>query len=434
MGIKVLSLFFVDSVEHYRKYAPDGSRIKGKYAAMFEEEYRLLSSRPKYRSLFAEVDSRSSPEEVHDGYFSIDRKKIGDKTVEEFTDTRGNSKADEDTYNLIMRDKEKLLSFESKLKFIFSHSALKEGWDNPNVFQICALREMGTERERRQTIGRGLRLCVNQSGDRLHGFDINTLTVIATESYEDFAANLQKEIEEDTGIRFGVVEGHQFAGVGVQGADGSVHPMGMNDSQAIWDFLKTSGYIDPRGKVQDTLRKALKEGTFRLPDQYSAQQPQVADILKKLAGRLEVKNADERKLVRTRQAILDSEDFKALWERIKHRTTYRVEFNNEKLIRDCIEGIKAFPKIPKTRLKWRKADISIGKAGVEATETETSAPIVLEERIELPDVITDLQDKTQLTRATIVRLLTESARLDEFKANPQTYIEAPEKALNYLKE
>ena len=114
-----------------------------------------------------------------------------------------------------MKDKEKLLSFETKLKFIFSHSALKEGWDNPNVFQICALREMGTERERRQTIGRGLRLCVNQKGERLRGFEINTLTVVATESYEEFAENLQKEIEKDTGIKFGIVEKHQFAAIPV---------------------------------------------------------------------------------------------------------------------------------------------------------------------------------------------------------------------------
>jgi type III restriction enzyme len=432
-GIKVLSLFFVKSVADYRQYASDGSRIKGKYAVMFEEEYKKISAKPKYKSLFTEVDSRSSPEEVHDGYFSIDKKQIGDKTVDEYTDTRGNSKADEDTYSLIMRDKEKLLSFDSKLKFIFSHSALKEGWDNPNVFQICALREMGTERERRQTIGRGLRLCVNQSGDRLHGFDINTLTVVATESYEDFATNLQKEIEAETSIRFGVVEGYQFAGVGVIGLDGSVHPMGMKDSQAIWDYLKDSGLIDAKGKVQDGLKTALKEGTFRLPDQYRPQEPQVADILKKLSGKLEVKNADERKTVKTRQALLDSEEFKALWDRIKDKTTYRVEFDNEKLVKDCIEAIKAFPKIPKTRLKWRKADLAIGKAGVEATETETSAPIDIEERIELPDVITDLQDKTQLTRATIVRILTESARLEDFKANPQAYIDQVTEIINKKK-
>lgn len=422
-GIKVLSLFFVKSVSDYRQYSPDGSMIKGKYAVMFEEEYKKIASQPKFRSLFKEVDISTSAEDVHDGYFSIDKKKIGNTTVEEYTDTRGNTQKDDDTYHLIMRDKEKLLSFDSKLKFIFSHSALKEGWDNPNVFQICALRDMGTERERRQTIGRGLRLCVNQQGERLRGFEINTLTVIATESYEDFASNLQKEIEEDTGIRFGVVESHQFAGVGVMGADGKVHPIGVKDSQAIWDYLKESTYIDGKGKVQDKLKQALKDGSFTVPDAYLNQKPQVAEILKKLAGKLEVKNADERKTVKTRQALLNSEEFKALWDRIKHKTTYRVDFNNAKLIEDCIEGVKAAPPIPKTRLKWRKAEIQIGKAGVEANFTVDGELIEIHENIQLPDLITDLQDKTQLTRATIVRVVTESGRLEDFKGNPQAYID-----------
>ena len=132
------------------------------------------------------MDLSTAAEEVHDGYFSIDKKKIGNKTVEMLKDSRGEgtTKSDDDTYNLIMRDKEKLLSLDTPLKFIFSHSALREGWDNPNVFQICTLREMASEQQRRQTIGRGLRLCVNQQGERLRGFEINTLTVIATENYE----------------------------------------------------------------------------------------------------------------------------------------------------------------------------------------------------------------------------------------------------------
>jgi len=186
-GIKVLSLFFIDAVERYRQYDDDGNPVKGEYAAIFEDEYRRLAQHPDYQSLFKDVDVTTAAEDVHNGYFAIDRKKVGTKTVEVFKDTRGDTKADDDTYNLIMRDKEKLLSFETPLKFIFSHSALREGWDNPNVFQICALREMGTERERRQTIGRGLRLCVNQQGDRLRGFEVNTLTVVATEGYEQFA-------------------------------------------------------------------------------------------------------------------------------------------------------------------------------------------------------------------------------------------------------
>ena len=183
-GIKVLSLFFIDAVDRYRQYDADGNPVKGEYARIFEEEYRRYAKHPDYQSLFAEVDLNAAAEEVHDGYFSIDKKKVGNKSVEMVKDTRGDTKADDDTYNLIMRDKEKLLGLDTPLKFIFSHSALREGWDNPNVFQICTLRDIHTERERRQTIGRGLRLCVNQDGMRLRGFEINTLTVIATESYE----------------------------------------------------------------------------------------------------------------------------------------------------------------------------------------------------------------------------------------------------------
>ena len=433
-GIKVLSLFFIDAVERYRKYDADGNQVKGDYAAIFEDEYRRLAKHPDYQSLFKEVDVETAAEAVHDGYFSIDRKKVGARTVEVFKDTRGDSKADDDTYSLIMRDKEKLLSFETPLKFIFSHSALREGWDNPNVFQICALREMGTERERRQTIGRGLRLCVNQQGERLRGFEVNTLTVVATESYEQFAEHLQKEIEDETGIRFGIVADHQFAGISVIDANGEVASLGFEQSKVLWAHLRVAGYVDARGKVQDTLRKALKDGTFAVPEPFAAQLPQVKEILRKVTGKLEIKNADERKQVKTRQAVLHSEEFKALWDRIKHRTTYRVQFDNEGLIQKCTEAIKEAPPISKTRLQWRMADISIGRAGVEATETATAAPVVLDEReIELPDLLTDLQDKTQLTRRSISRILTNCGRLDDFKRNPQQFIELAAEAINRAK-
>jgi type III restriction enzyme len=433
-GIKVLSLFFIDAVERYRKYDADGNQVKGDYASIFEDEYRRLAKHPDYQSLFKEVDVETAAEAVHDGYFSIDRKKVGARTVEVFKDTRGDSNADDDTYSLIMRDKEKLLSFETPLKFIFSHSALREGWDNPNVFQICALREMGTERERRQTIGRGLRLCVNQQGERLRGFEVNTLTVVATESYEQFAEHLQKEIEDETGIHFGIVADHQFAGISVIDANGKVASLGFEQSKVLWAHLRVAGYVDARGKVQDTLRRALKDGTFAVPEPFAAQLPQVKEILRKVAGKLEIKNADERKQVKTRQAVLHSEEFKALWDRIKHRTTYRVQFDNEGLIQKCTEAIKEAPPISKTRLQWRMADISIGRAGVEATETATAAPVVLDEReIELPDLLTDLQDKTQLTRRSISRILTNCGRLDDFKRNPQQFIELAAEAINRAK-
>ena len=435
-GIKVLSLFFIDAVDKYRQYDADGNRVNGDYARIFEEEYRQLANHPDYQTLFQEIDLTTAAEEVHDGYFAIDKKKVAGKTVEIFKDSRGEgtTKADDDTYNLIMREKEKLLSLDTPLKFIFSHSALREGWDNPNVFQICTLRDMASEQQRRQTIGRGLRLCVNQQGERRRGFEINTLTVIATESYEQFAENLQKEIETDTGIRFGIVEAHQFAGIGTTGADGQPAPLGIEQSKLLWGSLKTAGFVNAQGKVQDALRTALKNDTLTLPEPFSAYLPQVKEILRKLAGRLEIKNADERRQVKSRQAVLHGADFKALWDRIKHKTTYRVQFDNEALLANCIKALAEAPPIAKTRLQWRKADIAIGRSGVDATEKSVAGPVILDENdIELPDILTDLEAKTNLTRRSIHRILVDSKRLDDFKRNPQQFIELAAEIINRTK-
>lgn len=433
-GIKVLSLFFIDAVDKYRQYDADGNPVKGAYARIFEEEYRRYAKHPDYQSLFAEVDLSSAVEDVHNGYFSIDKKKVANKSVEIFKDTKGDSKADDDTYNLIMRDKEKLLGFETPLKFIFSHSALREGWDNPNVFQICTLRDIQTERERRQTIGRGLRLCVNQEGQRLRGFDVNTLTVIATESYEQFAENLQKEIEADTGIRFGIVQEHQFASIAIKDAEGKEIPLGFDKSRALWEHLKAEEYIDAKGKVQDKLKLALKDGTLKVPAELQAQQGHIAEVLRKLSGKLEIKNADERKQIKTRQAVLHSPEFKELWNRIKHKTTYRVQFDNKKLIESCISALHDAPPIAKTRLQWRKANLSIGKGGIDANEKAGADLVTLNEGdIELPDLLTDLQDRTHLTRKTITRILVGSQRLNDFKRNPQQFIEIAADAINRCK-
>jgi len=431
LGIKVLSLFFIDAVEHYRSYDAGGNPVRGKYATIFEEEYRRAAKHPEFSSLFKEVDVNSDAVEVHDGYFSIDKNKRWIDTAENNQTNRDNA---ERAYSLIMREKERLLSFDTKLKFIFSHSALREGWDNPNVFQICALREIGTERERRQTIGRGLRLCVNQKGERLRGFDVNTLTVIATESYEAFAENLQKEIEQDTGIRFGIVEKHQFAAIPVQNADGLTAMLGFEESAAIYDWLGEEGFIDDKGKVQDTLRTALKDGTLAPPEKHAAHMPQVKEVLRKIAGRLEIRNANERRPVKVRKEILHSAEFQALWDRIKHKTTYRVHFDNTKLIKDCAKSIADGPPIAKTRLTIRKADLAIGQGGVLATETSSSGPVTIDEGdIVLPDVLTDLQDRTQLTRRSLVTILIESGRLADFKRNPQAFIELVAEVINRTK-
>ncbi len=430
-GIKVLSLFFIDKVEHYRSYV-EGVATRGKYALMFEDEYRKAAAKPKYRTLFAEVDLDADATEVHDGYFSIDKKGAWTETAE---NNQGNRENAERVYNLIMKDKERLLSFETKLKFLFSHSALREGWDNPNVFQICAIREMGTERERRQTIGRGLRLCVHSgTGERVRGFDVNTLTVIATEGYEEFAANLQREIEADAGIRFGVVEKHQFAFIRVADNAGRVTALGVEKSEQIWAHMKDACYLDAKGNVQAALRKALRDDTLALPELFKPQLPQVQEVLRKLAGKLEIKNADERKTIHTRQAVLHSEEFRALWDRIKHKTTYRVQFDNDKLIQDCADAIRRCPPVTRTRVQIRKADLTIGRGGVLSEETSVAAPIVLEEAdIELPDILTDLQDKTQLTRRSLVKILTGSERLEDFIRNPQQFIEIASESIQRAK-
>ena len=430
-GIKVLSLFFIDAVDRYRRYDQDGHAVKGEYAEMFETEYRRFANHPDYRTLFEEVDLAAPAEEVHNGYFSIDRKGGWTDTAENNQTNRDNA---ERAYNLIMREKEKLLNLGTPLKFIFSHSALREGWDNPNIFQICALRDIRSEVERRQSIGRGLRLCVNQEGLRQRGFDVNTLTVIAMESYEAFAENLQNEIELDTGIRFGVVEQHQFAAIPVIGDDGEVTALGFDASEVLWHHLKAQGYIDTTGQIQDSLRMALQEETLELHDDIAKQRGEIVKLLRRLAGQLEIKDADERRSVRPRQAVLHSPEFKALWDRIKHKTTYRVAFDNESLLDKCTRALQDAPAIPKTRLQWRKADIAIGQSGVGATETAGAATVVLDEAdIELPDVLTELQDRTHLTRRSIHRILSASRRLDDYKRNPQQFIELAGQAINRCK-
>ena len=430
-GIKVLSLFFIDKVANYREYQEDGTQVKGEYARIFEEEYRRAANIPEYNTMFEGVDLTEAAEQAHDGYFSIDRRGGWADTSESRQADRDNA---ERAYNLIMRDKEKLLSFDEPLKFIFSHSALREGWDNPNVFQICTLRDIGTERERRQTIGRGLRLCVNQDGERQRGFEVNTLTVIAQESYEDFAENLQREIEEETGIRFGVVEKHQFAQLEIDGADGQRKRLEVEESKELWRYLVTQGYLDQQGKITDLLREALVNGNFNLSEQYEPLREAIAEVLRKAAGRYEVKKAEERRTARPREAVLDSKEFKALWERIKYKTTYRVQFNNEGLLEECTEALANAPLIPAARLQWDTAAMQIDQGGVQGKLLESRALVPLRDNaIELPDLLTELQDRTHLTRRSIARILSESGRLPDFRNNPQKFIEIAAEAIRIRK-
>lgn len=421
-GIKVLSLFFIDKVANYRWYDENGNAQKGKFAQMFEEEYARAIRKPKYRKLFENTDLDTATEGVHNGYFSVDKKKdsSGKAMVQ---DTSGKTAADEGAYNLIMQDKEKLLSFKSKLKFIFSHSALKEGWDNPNVFQICTLNETSSVIKKRQEIGRGLRICVNQQGERVHGFEVNTLTVMANESYEQFAEKLQKEIEEEEGIKFGVVEQHLFASIIVPVDDHTHEYLGVEASRELWAHLLNAGHLDSKGKVQDSLRAALRSGALQLPDKFKAHAPQIAALLKKVSGSLNIKNHNDKKEVLLNKAVFLSPEFKALWDRIKHKTTFRVEFDVDALIAACADEIKANLQVGKARFIYRKSKVDINRGGVHVEQDTGVASTYDSKSFQLPDLITYLQNETNLTRQTIVRIINGSGRLAAFKSNPQKFIE-----------
>lgn len=421
-GIKVLSLFFIDKVANYRWYDEDGNPQKGKFALMFEEEYARAIRKPKYNTLFEGVDLDTVVAGVHNGYFAVDKKK--DATGNEMLkDASGNTAADESAYNLIMKEKEKLLSFDSKLKFIFSHSALKEGWDNPNVFQICTLNETNSVIKKRQEIGRGLRICVNQDGERVHGFEVNTLTVMANESYEKFAEQLQKEIEQEEGIKFGVVEEHLFANIVVPIDEYNNEYLGVDASKKLWDHLKTTGYIDTKGKVQDSLKAALKSGELDLPEEFKEHTPQIAAVLKKVSGNLNIKNRDDKKKVSLNKAVFLSPEFKELWDRIKYKTTFRVDFDVEALAKKCAEEIKTNLQVGKARFIYRKAKTEIDRGGVHAEQVQETASVYESRSFELPDLITYLQNETNLTRRTIVKIINDSGRLESFKNNPQKFIE-----------
>ena len=434
-GIKVLSLFFIDEVARYRQYDADGNPVKGDYARIFEEEYRRLANHPDYRTLFEEVDLSRAAEEVHDGYFSIDKK--GEAGATRRRATRASATSAERAYNLIMKEKEKLLSFETPLKFIFSHSALREGWDNPNVFQICALRDIRTERERRQTIGRGLRLCVNQEGQRLRGFEVNTLTVVATESYEQFAENLQKEIEAETGIRFGIVEPHQFAAVTVTAADGDCGaarrravegalgaPEGGRATSTPGARCRTRCKRRSRTAHWSCRRRSRpqREPDRRDPaqarraagDQERRRAPPGADRARRSCTARNSRRSGTGSS--TRPPIAWSSTTRSWSESCVTGAARRIRRSRR---RDC-SGAR--PTSPSARLAWRRPS-------AKAPQT-----VVLDETdIELPDVLTDLQDRTQLTRRTIYRVLTGSGRLDDFKRNPQAFIELAAEAINRCK-
>jgi type III restriction enzyme len=437
-GIKVLSLFFVARVSDYRQYDESGASRPGRLAEILEDEYRQALRLPEYDTLFDEVEKRYPGWETHqmledeskqsnDGYFAQDKK---GKALETEIGPSGEAKNQAGVaaalrgFELIMKSKETLLDLNNPVKFIFSHSALKEGWDNPNVFQICNFSERGTERWRRQTIGRGLRLCVDQKGERLRDPSINILTVIANESYEEFAENLQRDIEADTGIRFGVVEADDLLTVSFADETGKVTHLDRGMAKALWESFRLNGYLDRAGKVTDDLRRALRDKNLLLPPDLEPARGLIAALLRRAAGRVEVKDREDRKPLGFDKRVYLSEEFRELWDRIKGKTMYRVDFDSEALIDECAKRFAQKMPLPLPRLQWTKTGVAIEASGVEQTTQKTEEPTrMYEEGVIYPNLISRLEDETGLRRESVYEIVKRSKSIEQFNRNPQAYIQ-----------
>lgn len=417
-GIKVLSLFFIDQVANYRETA-EGE--PGKYFKWFEEEYKKLINEPRYKSL---RENSLLPagyfdvEKVHEGYFSEDKK--GRRI-----NTNGDSASDDTTYNLIMKKKEELLSFSNPIRFIFSHSALKEGWDNPNVFQVCTLIETKDTFTKRQKIGRGLRICVNQDGERVLEPNYNYLTVIANESYKEFCSTLQKEFS-DVGYRFGYVDPVCFTGIQITTNGGNVKTLSQDDSVKIHTALVNKGYIDSKNKPTEKFYKDKQDGTFNINETYRQFDNVVANKVVEKASEGMPKNAKEKVKVNRNDKVINSEVFVSIWNKINQKTIYSVHLPIEEMKDLAIENIRNMPVIKETRIGATKVSVKISDSGVSAKDsgatTKTVASLSEYEVYSYPDFIRRLTEATQLLRGTIIDILQRCGRFDEFYKNPEQFI------------
>lgn len=487
-NIKVLSLFFIDEVKKYRTETGE----KGVYAQIFEECYNELIEKPIYQCLKTRFNT--SAELAHDGYFSQDKKGV-------YKNTKGDTLADDDTYSLIMKDKEKLLSFECPLRFIFSHSALKEGWDNPNVFQVCTLIDQKSTFTCRQKIGRGLRLCVNQDGERIEDKNINILHVIANENFAEFADKLQKEIEEETGLKFGIFQLNMLIDSdyaeekevereittvqaqnivetlkksGVIDDNGKIQPnvemaefvlpdvpeplkkevkkiiveekapvtvqalaartytetviekkqMSYERASEIMKELKNKEVISKEGKVKDTMKAQLAAGNLDLDVRLSAAEKRhVLQALERTENRVPIHNANKEVSVKLKKQAFISPEFLELWNKIKGKTTYRVRFDVDELIKKTVNDLAALPPVSGARLVTQTADINVERSGVSHTERSIQTTDLTNTYDSLPDILRLISTKTLLKRETIAEMLIQSGKWADFLRNPQEFYE-----------
>lgn len=446
--IKVLSLFFIDHVDSYKLY--EGEDSKGKFAKMFEEEYnRVLSEMlPSFTDeayLRYLSDPRNAASKVHKGYFSMDKKS---KMVES-KERQGEN--EERAFDLIMKDKERLLSLNEPVRFIFSHSALKEGWDNPNVFQICTLKNSDNETKKRQEVGRGMRLCVNQKGERQdadvlgdHVFDTNILTVIASESYEDFAKKLQTEMAEACADRPTVITPNLFEDKTYTMEDGTNGKLDINQARAIYNELIRQDYVNDEGTLTARYFDDKRNGSLDFGKSNDMKDSIIA-ILDTVFTRSIVKPEDGRKpkLAKFQKDNFAKKEFQELWKRINRRTYYQVNFDTSDLVKKSVKAVDDLLKVTEIRIVVEGGsmenihDKESLETGVAMTQGNIRT-IHLTEAVGKGvtyDLIGQLVSATGLTRKTIVEILKgiKPATFSMFKMNPEEFIIKTARIINDCK-
>ena len=451
-GIKVLSLFFIDEVAKY-KYYEDGTALKGEYAKMFEEEY--IKALSEYRSIVDEnylkyLDSFDTGK-IHAGYFSIDKK--GHAVDPSINDKKEYLSFDEDAYDLIMKDKERLLSLSEPVRFIFSHSALREGWDNPNIFQICTLKHSNSEISKRQEIGRGLRICVNNDGERMDStvlesnfHNINTLTVIASESYDSFAKSLQNEIASSLTARPKNFVQENFAGKYLMNEVGEKYPFTEMAYNKMLYFNISAGYVDLENdsKLTDKFIEDLENDKLKVMDDLKPFKEEYVALMKKLylANNTKLVNDERRENIKNLvpNSNFMKKEWQELWNKINYKSVYEVDFDSDELIKKAIDAINVRLNINKMKVRITEGmqkdeitsvSINTGESmtnGKTKTETvEDFSPTQIEY-----DLIGEITKATGLTRKTIVKILMgiTPQKFSYFKYLPEEFIRKVSNIIN----
>ena len=447
-GIKVLSLFFIDTVSKYRSYDEAGER-NGEYAQMFEEEYnqQLAEVMTLEDSSYNRYLKGIATARTHEGYFSIDKK--SKRMVDPETGKKSTETDDVDAYDLILRKKEQLLKFEEPVRFIFSHSALREGWDNPNVFVICTLKHSDNTISRRQEVGRGLRLSVNQHGDRMDEpatvHHVNVLTVVASESYKDFVTALQRDMSEGLSERPRVADESYFTGKVLKTSAGDVEVTPQLAKQ-IYKYLLKNDYTDDKDRIADAYHEAKKEGTLAaLPPDLVAHAEAVFALIDTVFSdtKLPLPEDDRKAKTNPLNGNFEKAEFKALWSRINRKAAYTVEFETPELVAKCVKTLEAELKVSPmqyTVVAGEQAEtatydgIRQGES-FKVTESTTDYHRASAHSAVKYDLIGRLAEETQLTRATVASILQgiNKAVFSQYRTNPEDFMRKAARLMNEQK-